>query len=90
VKIIRLDDFVKNESLKRIDFIKIDTEGYEVNVVNGAKETIKNYLPILSISCHSEKNKNFLIELIKEIHPSYNFFVSNKDKNDIVFIPEKN
>lgn len=46
VKVITLDGYVQEHGLK-IDFIKIDTEGYELNVLQGALETIKASRPTL-------------------------------------------
>ena len=45
VAVVPLDDY----KLKKCDFIKIDVEGYEVNVLNGAKNTILRHKPILMI-----------------------------------------
>jgi hypothetical protein len=45
VQQFKLDDF----NLGDIDYIKIDVDGYELNVLNGAKETINKYKPILVI-----------------------------------------
>mgnify|MGYP000250568481 CR=1 FL=1 len=36
-------------NLKNVDFIKIDTEGYNVPVLEGMKETIKKYSPVIQI-----------------------------------------
>lgn len=47
VSLIRLDDFIKNQQIKRVDFIKIDTEGWDDRVLRGGVETIKVYLPII-------------------------------------------
>jgi FkbM family methyltransferase len=47
-KISTLDNFLfKNKKLplKKIDLIKIDTEGYELEVLIGAKKTIKKFKP---------------------------------------------
>lgn len=41
---ITLDEFIKEKGFKRIDFIKIDTEGHEVAVLTGAKTIIKEQL----------------------------------------------
>ena len=46
-KITTLDGFVSGNNLPRIDFIKIDTEGYEAMILRGAKETIKRWKPII-------------------------------------------
>ncbi|HNQ12441.1 MAG TPA: FkbM family methyltransferase [Bacteroidia bacterium] len=49
VEIITLDEFVENQKLKEINLIKIDTEGFEFNVLKGSVNTIKNYKPKLFI-----------------------------------------
>ena len=35
IKIISLDGYIKEQKIKRIDILKIDTEGFEFNVING-------------------------------------------------------
>lgn len=64
VKIITLDEFVKNNPAP--DLIKIDTEGFETNVINGAKDLIK-------------KNKPFIIfESLEGEIEIFKFFTSQK------------
>ena len=41
VKETTLDAYCKKNNIKRIDLLKIDTEGFELNVLEGAKEMIK-------------------------------------------------
>ena len=48
-KVDSLDNFVKINSIRRIDFIKIDVEGYEMKVLWGAKKTIESLRPILFV-----------------------------------------
>lgn len=38
---------IDSMDLPRLDFLKIDVEGFELNVIRGAKETIKKYKPFL-------------------------------------------
>ena len=47
VNIITLDEFVEKKKLlnKEIDLIKIDTEGYELEVIKGSKKTIESIKP---------------------------------------------
>ena len=40
INTITLDNFCKNENIKEIDFLKIDVEGNELNVLKGAKEML--------------------------------------------------
>ncbi len=42
---ITLSDFCKKENLARLDFIKIDTDGHEYEVLQGAGEAIAKYRP---------------------------------------------
>lgn len=47
VDVIRLDDFVTQHHIERIDFIKIDVEKFEPQVIEGAQELIKRDRPII-------------------------------------------
>lgn len=39
---IKLSDYMQQNSIKKIDFLKIDTEGYEYDVLKGMEEKIVN------------------------------------------------
>lgn len=45
----KLDDVVSELELNRIDVIKIDTDGFELEVLKGAKNTIQKFRPILIV-----------------------------------------
>jgi FkbM family methyltransferase len=51
VKVSRLDDF--EDSLKNLDFIKIDVEGEENKVLRGARNIIDTFDPIIAIEVHN-------------------------------------
>jgi FkbM family methyltransferase len=42
-----IDNFVRDRKLKAIDFIKIDVEGMEFDVMQGGKETLSHFRPML-------------------------------------------
>jgi FkbM family methyltransferase len=44
---VRLDDWSKAYRLTRLDFIKLDVEGSEENVLLGARKTLRRFRPIL-------------------------------------------
>ncbi len=48
-----MDNFVQEMNIKRIDFIKIDTEGHELHVLKGSKKTLNKFHPILQIEITS-------------------------------------
>ena len=41
VKVKRVDDFCTKKKIKTVHLLKIDTEGFELNVIKGAKKTLK-------------------------------------------------
>ncbi|SEP36351.1 methyltransferase, FkbM family [Nitrosovibrio sp. Nv6] len=47
VTLIRLDDYVQDQTLKRVDVIKIDIEGAEIKALEGARETITRFRPLV-------------------------------------------
>lgn len=49
VEQIMLDEMVTDHDAARVDFIKIDTEGYEENVINGARKLIERDRPLIMI-----------------------------------------
>jgi FkbM family methyltransferase len=56
VEVVRLDDFAKKHSIVP-NFVKIDTEGFELNVLKGMTDILKTIKPIIMIEVtenHSE------------------------------------
>ena len=49
---LSIDDFVNNNNIKKIDFIKMDIEGAELLALEGAIETIKRFKPKLAIAIY--------------------------------------
>jgi hypothetical protein len=47
----RLDDF----KFEDVDYIKIDTDGYEMAVLNGARQTIEKYWPVINLEVYFER-----------------------------------
>jgi FkbM family methyltransferase len=78
VKMRKLDDIKINN---KIGFIKIDVEGHELEVIEGALNTIKENKPVLLIEIeerHSKRMVNDSIKYIKNI--GYNcYYEKNKD-----------
>jgi len=74
----KLDTYVKNEKLDRVDLIKLDIEGSELEALKGSTETIKNYLPKLQICLYHKAEDLWEIPLfIKSIVPQYKMFIGH-------------
>jgi FkbM family methyltransferase len=66
--IISVDDYITEQKIKRVNFIKCDVEGFELEVVYGAYNTLVENLPKLSIEITlvEEKLRQLFI-LLKKI-----------------------
>lgn len=47
VKSITLDEFCRKNKIKRVDFIKSDTDGHEPEVLEGARKIIEQFKPVV-------------------------------------------
>lgn len=74
VKTDLLDAVLENENLAHLDLIKIDVEGGELGVLEGAKKTIKQHRPIiifehgLGASEFYETTPEKVFDLLKSLH----------------------
>jgi len=63
IELIDIDSFCLEQGIDTVDFVKIDTEGYEENVLEGMKETIKAHHPDLWI----EVGKETVVEVVNRL-----------------------
>lgn len=73
VKLIRLDDYMSEMNLKRLDFIKCDVEGYELQTLKGMKNTLEAFHPQISLEVTISHQKRVeMIDLLKSL--GYDYF----------------
>lgn len=60
IQIKKLKEYVKNNNITRIDILCMDIQGYELNVLKGAEEFIKNIKYIIMEEPKPIINPNFL------------------------------
>jgi len=73
IDIISLDEFVSKKDLS-VGLIKIHVEGFELEVLKGAKETIKKFKPVLLIGIYHNPEEFFgTKKYIQDLVPDYNF-----------------
>ena len=75
---------IDNYNLKP-DFIKIDAEGYEFEVIKGALKTIQLKLPILLIECNDFKVSKKIFSLLDKFNYKF-YFYNSKNFRNIIFM----
>jgi len=72
VLVRRLDSIVEELKLDRVDFIRMDVEGYELHILRGLKKTLEIFKPIISLELHKRQLGNDGIceffQLMKELN----------------------
>lgn len=85
-EIISIDDFAQENEVKRIGLIKVDTEGFEIDVLQGAMNTLRRDRPIIWVEVSSETYKR-VRRMLEELQ--YDF--ADVEAFNMLFIPnEKN
>ena len=78
---IKLDEFIENENLIKVDFIKLDVDGYEIDVLKSGEKFLKKHKPIIFMEIAPYLYPEFgyncykLINFLKGM--DYNFFDEN-------------
>ncbi len=67
IEVTSVDIFVEENNINKIDFIKIDTEGFEIDVLLGALQTITFNKPVLWVEIKLDTYKQVL-QILKDIN----------------------
>jgi FkbM family methyltransferase len=79
VEVVTLDDYLQKMTILPVKFIKIDVEGFELNVLKGAKKTLINSRPTLVLESYTDEINDFFKFLD---YKTYSFFGGDpKDGN---------
>jgi FkbM family methyltransferase len=95
---ITLNDFCKQNSLTKIDLIKIDTDGHEYEVLNGARESIVKFRPkiIFETGLYLLKERGVDFSFYSNYFSSLNYILLDSQTGNIItqdnykkYIPQK-
>jgi FkbM family methyltransferase len=74
VKALKIDTLVEELGLERVDFIKMDIEGAEVDALIGAEKTISQFKPKLAIcTYHRPTDPIEIRKILLKYNPNYKF-----------------
>jgi len=52
VRTTTLDNYIRERKIEKVDFIKIDAEGAEREIIKGAEKTIREFKPRMAIAAY--------------------------------------
>jgi FkbM family methyltransferase len=62
-----LDNFIRNHKISRLDFLKIDVEGSELNVIRGGRNSLEKFRPILLVEVEERHHNDKIWNIIQPI-----------------------
>jgi FkbM family methyltransferase len=75
---LTIDDFVQRNNIERLDFLKLDIEGAEMEALKGARNTIIKHRPKLAIALYHDVEDFLKIpRFINELGLGYKFFIDH-------------
>lgn len=84
IKITTLDNFVRKNKIKNVNFIKCDVEGFELSVFKGARKTLKRFKPLVFVEIEERHTKKYginpqqVLDFFKKL--GYKSYSIKKDK----------
>ena len=83
IAITTIDSVVSEKNLERVDFIKIDVEGAELDTLKGGSLTLQNLRPVCIVAIHPEpiRAKGDKLEDIYDLIISLKYTISMDNKN---------
>ncbi len=76
--VLSIDDMVAQRSVPKVDFIKMDIEGFELEALKGAMQTISRHRPKLAISLYHRVEDFHVLPLFLQTHfPFYHFYLDH-------------
>ncbi len=87
-----IDDFVKEQQINRLDFIKIDTDGHEFDVLLGARIAIEQFQPqiIFELGQYVMEERGIKFKDYEHIFSELNYDLSNAANNKAISISNFN
>lgn len=83
VNTVTIDDYVNARSLDKVDFIKMDIEGAEMEALKGAVKTIRKFKPRLAVCIYHLWSDPYEIpQFISELCSQYDFRFNWYDKRN--------
>jgi FkbM family methyltransferase len=83
IKLRTLDSMVEDGSIPKVDFLKMDIEGFELAALKGAEQTLRRFRPKLAISIyHKWEDYWTILKYVDGLKLGYRFYLENYTLSD--------
>lgn len=73
VAVETIDRFVEAENIKRLDFVKIDVEGFEENVLLGAKHALNKFRPMMIVEIEKRHHQKPIKDIVRRVMDEHKY-----------------
>lgn len=73
IKVTSLDDFIEENSIEKVDFIKMDVEGAELDILKGATRLLNTLKPNLSIATYHIVENELTYKSVEDFFNGINY-----------------
>lgn len=94
VPVTTIDTIVENQKIPRVDYIKVDAEGVELEVLKGAARTIERFHPYILVENHlgHGTSEQEVKDFVRSVHDLYStitqsFGIFTSKRTHTFFIP---
>ena len=86
INMVRLDRFIQENGISNVSFIKVDVEGYEYFVFEGARETIERFRPVIltEIDTRWTRRYNTSPQAVENLLSSFGYKEYVLDKTNLI------
>jgi len=67
VQVDTLDNFIEKHKVGKLDFLKIDVEGAELNVIKGGRNSLLKFKPVMLVEAEERHHNNLVWNIIQPI-----------------------
>ena len=79
-----IDELVRDGAIPRVDFLKVDVEGADLGVLQGAAETIRTQRPRLAIACYHKPDDLVVIpDFVAGLGVDYRWYLQCSTMTDV-------
>jgi hypothetical protein len=88
IHLMRLDDFVAREGVERIDLVKIDVEGFELQVLQGGSDTFRNRVDSLMMEISFVRHPRSSAEFMRLFELLHDYGFAPAEIYDLAQVPD--